>query len=308
MMSTKNFKLEAFPEAISDPALCMLPGLFTSDGGPLEYRFGNEILRITMFEALGCIDLRVLQGLTAIASEPAHRARIHAVTTNERGLQILDELMPDRTTADKDVIITAKFLPYELARVIGKDDSKKSVDAIVKSLTRLYQTTIFWQDLDADGKSVGSPRRSFIISKFNIDKKLSSGQYEIGLNARISLAISRSGSATGKFTRIDMIEVRALRKPAARLIHQRLSGFINAGTTYVQSIKLETLAAYAWGDCSYDSAPGELQRGPSLYRQHRIRIRAAMDQLRGVGWTVVEQPGDKYRIGRPAIGEYPGLL
>lgn len=136
-MNMKKSSVSNFSKAKSDPAICLFPGLFTSQlkGShgkmtTLEYRVGQarckELLRVTMRERLGAIDMRVLQGLTALACKPTHRARINPATTAERGLQVLDGLVPERTAADNEAIITAKFLPYELARVIGKDDSKKA--------------------------------------------------------------------------------------------------------------------------------------------------------------------------------------
>lgn len=244
-----------------------------------------------MFERLGAVDVRVLHGLNALACVPGHTVDVPADPESPRGIELLDSLSPDRTPEDTDPIVTSEFLLHELARVMGLSDSSSSIETIKKSLSRLYEVTLFWSALGEDARPIGAPRRSFIISKFNVSKKLDSGQYEIGLNARISRAIT--GGLSDRYSRIDMHEVRALKGDAALLIHQRLCGFINEEAT--RTVELGTLMGYVWHDCSYESTAGA-----ALYRQHKLQVRKAMDELQSVGWGVTKQEGNKLSICRPA--------
>lgn len=101
-----------------------------------------------------------------------------------------------------------------------------------------------------------------------------------------------------------MNEARALKSDPARLIHQRLSGFIDAGSGHPHPIKAATLAGYVWDTCNYAPSPdADPGRGPALFRQQKLRVRKAMREIQAVGWNIVEQPDGKYKIGRPALKE-----
>lgn len=107
--------------------------------------------------------------------------------------------------------------------------------------------------------------------------------------ANLALNI-REGYAGEKYVRIDMGEVRALRTDAARLIHQRLCGWINPGRT--GRIKIDTLCGYVWPD---QAATQKMQW------KRRYRVRRALRELRAFErpWTVNEYSRGRFEIGRP---------
>lgn len=91
----------------------------------------------------------------------------------------------------------------------------------------------------------------------------------------------------GQHVRISMDEVRALDSETARLLHQRLCGWIDPGKTGKASI--DTLCGYVW--------PSEASG--STMRKRRQRVREALPELVALGWTVTEFAAGKYDITRP---------
>lgn len=85
----------------------------------------------------------------------------------------------------------------------------------------------------------------------------------------------------------SMDEVRALDSETARLLHQRLCGWIDPGKTGKASI--DTLCGYVW--------PSEASG--STMRKRRQRVREALPELVALGWTVTEFAAGKYDITRP---------
>ena len=106
----------------------------------------------------------------------------------------------------------------------------------------------------------------------------------IALNPRITEAILGRRS----YARIDMSEVRALQTDPARLMHQRLSGWIDPGKS--GKAELDTLCAYVWPDATNAEA----------MKKRRQTARKALAELTSVGWTVSEYARSKFEIRRPA--------
>ena len=109
------------------------------------------------------------------------------------------------------------------------------------------------------------------------------GRLYVALNPLIAQAVMGGG----QHVRISMDEVRALDSEAARLLHQRLCGWIDPGKTGKASI--DTLCGYVW--------PSEAS--PSAMRKRRQRVREALPELEALGWSVVEFAAGKYDITRP---------
>ena len=106
----------------------------------------------------------------------------------------------------------------------------------------------------------------------------------------LSRSIIQPGSSFwrgGQHVRISMDEVRALDSETARLLHQRLCGWIDPGKTGKASI--DTLCGYVW--------PSEASG--STMRKRRQRVREALPELVALGWTVTEFAAGKYDITRP---------
>lgn len=105
----------------------------------------------------------------------------------------------------------------------------------------------------------------------------------VALNPLIAQAVMGGG----QHVRISMDEVRALDSETARLLHQRLCGWIDPGKTGKASI--DTLCGYVW--------PSEASG--STMRKRRQRVREALPELVALGWTVTEFAAGKYDITRP---------
>lgn len=110
-----------------------------------------------------------------------------------------------------------------------------------------------------------------------------SGRLYVALNPLIAQAVMGGG----QHVRISMDEVRALGSETARLLHQRLCGWIDPGKTGKAAI--DTLCGYVW--------PSEASA--STMRKRRQRVREALPELEALGWTVAEFAAGKYDITRP---------
>ena len=92
-----------------------------------------------------------------------------------------------------------------------------------------------------------------------------------------------------KHARIEMSEVRALHTSPARLIHQRLCGWINPGKS--GKVEVDTLCGYVWPE----------ETNPEAMKKRRQIARRALKELAALGWTVDEYATDKWEIRRPKL-------
>jgi hypothetical protein len=84
-----------------------------------------------------------------------------------------------------------------------------------------------------------------------------------------------------------MTEVRKLETDPARLMHQRLSGWIDPGKS--GKAEINTLCDYVWPDVANDEA----------MKKRRQAARKALAELVAVGWVVSEYAKGKFEISRP---------
>ena len=85
-----------------------------------------------------------------------------------------------------------------------------------------------------------------------------------------------------------MDEVRALKSDTARLIHQRLCGWIDPGKS--GRVELDTLCDYVWVITSDN---------PNTTKTRRQAARKALEEFSGMGWSITEYNKGKFEIGRP---------
>lgn len=276
----------SFTHARHDPAHCLAPLLFRSlqkgerGNSRLDVVYQNKTDRIEFKapEALGVDDLRVLQGLVALAG-PSKLLLNHA-PKQESGAKVRTELhLIDDAINDEAILVKSSF--RVLAREIGyASDSGKTLQAIRNSIERLWQVSIIVQ--------TGRTRKGFrMLSIYQSQSTdgANDGNLYVALNPRITEAVL----SNRQFTRIDMNEVRKLKTDPARLLHQHLSAVINQGLTH--KFTIETLSGYVW-------ATSEIS---TTIRQRRLKIRQALEELRGVGWSIVEYEKSKYSIRRPSF-------
>ncbi|OGT89289.1 MAG: hypothetical protein A2286_07840 [Gammaproteobacteria bacterium RIFOXYA12_FULL_61_12] len=268
-----------------DPAVCMMPGLFRSFKSGVErpkfnavHDFGDgRRLEFSGPDQLGADDLRVLQGLVSMALK-SHK--IIPPETNdpaEQGARKQLELEHEAHYMDS-VLVKGSFA--DLAREIGQVDLDDT-QPLRKCVERMWKVSVIAEVKTAQGRS----RRGFrLIAGYGSDEKGQAGQLRVGMNPQIAeIMLGRSP----KHTRIDMSEVRALKSDSARLIHQRLCGWVDPGKHSKATI--DTICGYAWAE-----------EDKGAMRMRRTRARKALQELIALGWQAEEYERGKYKITRPA--------
>lgn len=262
-----------------DPAHCLAPGLFRSlkkgerRTGKLDvtYQYGErQRIEFKGPEPLGADDLRVLQGLVAMAG-PSGLVLSPSPKT-ESGQQLRLFLEPKWDAVNQDAMVV-KGSYGSLAKEIGyadTDDSRK----IRECIERLWMVSII---------VINSEKRQGFRLLAEYESNECSGKLFVALNPRIARAIL--GGAP--HARISMHEVRALSSDAARLMHQRLCGWVDPGRC--GRVTLDNLCAYVWPEPA----------NPNTMKQRRQRAKAALMELARLGWKVEEYARGKIEVARP---------
>ena len=272
-----------------DPAHCTIPGMFRAidkhGGRKARVELVHELnadcrIEVKMFEPLGADDLRVLQGLIAMAAYQrgcetgAVKVGPEPTTTTGRKLRSLLELQHDAVDMDA-CLVQCSF--HDFAREIGYANPRNA-EQIKACIERLFLVTFFVQE--------GRRRMGFrLLSR-------SCGTDDRGmtvvLNPRLASAIMG-----GHHVRISMDEVRALEGDAERLIHQRICAWARPGST--ESVGLQKLLSYLW--------PDQSEITPGAARKRRWIVRQAMGALgRLPGWGISpNSAGDMFSVTRPAV-------
>ena len=264
-----------------DPAHCLAPNLFRSlKRGErkkfkldVTYHFGkNESMRFVGTELLGADDMRLLQGIVALGGP--NGLLLTPEPTTEIGQQLRMFLDLDFEAIKQDGLIVCRGLSKLLTEV-GMTDSGDNIKALKASLLRMSNTTIL--------VTKGQQKAAFHLMSHAVNE--ADSKLWIALNPRIA------GAILGRrpYTHIVMAEVRSLQTDPARLMHQRLCGWINPGKS--GCIVLDNLCRYIWHD--------EATNPNTMKTRHRV-ARKALSELVSVGWTVTESVKDKWEIKRPA--------
>lgn len=263
-----------------DPAHCLAPGLFRAlkrgerKHSKLDviYDYGDgKRIEFSGPEPLGADDLRILQGLVAMAGPSGLVLEPEPETPGGQQLRLFLEPKWEAVKADAMVV---KGSYRALAREVGYQEGGDQFRAIRECIERLWKVSIIAQN--------GRKRQGFrLLSEYASDD--AEGRLYVALNPLIAQAVMGGG----QHVRISMDEVRALESEAARLLHQRLCGWIDPGKTGKASI--DTLCGYVW--------PSEAS--PSAMRKRRQRVREALPELEALDWSVVEFAAGKYDITRP---------
>jgi Replication protein C (RepC) len=274
-----------------DPAHCLAPGLFRSlksgDRKKLKldvmYRYGeNEQIEFKGPEPLGVDDLRILQGLIAMAGPKG--VVLTSEPKSEAGKQLRLFLEPKWEAVQQDALVVKgsyRHLAYEIGYT---DIDGGNVFRLIRAcLERLWTVSIIVQ--------IGRRRMGFkLLSEYASDE--ADGKLFIALNPRIAEAIL----GRRPHARIEMGEVRALKTDPARLMHQRLCGWIDPGK--LGRIGLDTICGYVWPDVAQAEA----------MKKRRQSVRKALAELVAVGWTISEYAKGKFEITRPKSSVITPLL
>ncbi len=272
-----NFNLT---HARHDPATCLAPGLFRSlkrgDRKKLKlditYQHGDDSLRFIGFEPLGADDMRLLQGLVALAGP--NGIVLSAEPKTAVGLQLRLLLDPQFDAAEKDVRVVKSTISNLLSET-GIGNCGDNIKGIIASLTRMSNVSVVVLK--------GSRQAVFHLLSYVLDSE--DGKLLVALNPRVTQAVLGDRS----FTCISMGEVRSISSDPARLIHQRLCGWISPGKS--GKAEIDTLCCYVWPDTANDEA----------MKKRRQTARKAIVELVTIGWTASEYAKGKWEIGRPDI-------
>lgn len=266
-----------------DPMHCLAPGLFRSlkrgDRKKLKldvtYTFGDDIrARFIGFEPLGADDMRLLQGLVALAGPRGVILTANPAATMPRQLRLA--LSPTDAAADSDGLVVRHHITRLLAE-IGMYDSGENIRTVKASLVRMSNVTVIIDN--------GLHRVSFHLMSHAFDA------YDGTLFACLNPQIAEAVLGHRPHSRIDLAEVRGLGCDPARLIHQRLCGWIDPGKH--GRVELDTLCGYIWPDAANAEA----------MKKRRQAARKAVAELAGIGWHVEEYSKGKWKIHRPKSRE-----
>lgn len=272
-----------------DRAHCLAPGLFKSFKRgerkklklDITYSYNeNTSLRFMGFEPLGADDMRLLQGIIAVAGTAPATVDLFD-PKGDAGKQ-LTLLLEPKKAAVMEKAGAIKTSLYRLMKEIGyKTDGGGKREEVLESFLRLSNVTV----------QVRSDQKEWIIHLLSYYQDEVTGQLVIAVNHRITKAIMGDGA----YTHIDMREVRALHSDPGRILHQRLCATVDPGKQL--TIGIDKLIGYVWPE----SVTG------STLRTRRQTIREAIAELTATGGWLFQPTETGYLISRRQIG-YPALL
>lgn len=259
----------------------MAPGLFRGlrrgERGKMKldfvYLHGEVQVRFVGFEPLGADDLRFLQGLVALAG-PTRDNLLTPSPTAEIPRKLRLGLETTGYVAQMNAVLVSDTA-CRLLTEVGLTDGGDNIRNFHASLARLGNVTVI---LSRDGDTASSHLLSYCL-----DGK--SGRFYVALNPRLASAMIGR-----RHTRIEMSEVRRIKSEAARLVHQRLCGFVGPGKSH--RVGLDALCAFVW----------PTNGSAANHRQRRSRVRKALAEIGGLGWGVDEYCAGKFLFRRPPSG------
>ena len=223
-----------------DRSHCLAQGLFRSlrrgerkkEKLDVSYSHGREQIRFIGFEPLGADDLRLLQGIVALAG-PA------GVTLSPApSAEVPKELRQLLETKQNAMEMNALMVSGNVGRLLaetGMSDGGKNIEILKASLVRLSNVTVI--------ASRGDQVASFRLLSFGFDG--GTGQLHLGLNPRLADAVI----GNRPYARIDMREVRSLKSDAVP--H---AGTDNSKSALVSSRNTSTWSFFTVGKSSRNSS------------------------------------------------------
>lgn len=280
------------------PALCLASGLFVSKAKAPRAASGAPVILATQIMGdlsyvftgiapLGSDDLRVMQAVHLLASQPANTLEIDTTTPRTPLAQTLvAALNPVISTGEP---VSAKMLTGSVAALAEAGGYAQTAggsrEGVSGSLTRLAAIRVAClrdnqevsvcqllalADLDPEADGFGAPTDTLAIA----------------LAPSLSTPLLVSGG--GRYVHLEQSDILTLGEDAehgarTRLLHLRLCGYIDPGKT--KAVSAATLAEYAFGQPA----------SKDTLRRQLGDIRKSMPLLGRLGWTVT---ADTRRGGR----------
>jgi hypothetical protein len=275
-------------QARHDPAHCLAPGLFQSfkrgDRKHLKldvtYDFNEDTsLRFRGYEPLGADDLRLLQGILALAGTTKTTIPL-AQPESKAAKQLVLFLEPKDNAVHEHAVALRTTIQRLMAEIGYKTDGGEARKDVIESLDRLSNVTMRVVQNTKSG--------SIHLLSYFMDE--ATGDLVVAVNHRLTQAIMGDHA----YTHIDMREVRALSSDAARILHQRLSAIVSPGKQ--RPFNLATLISYVW----------PLPATGSTLRMRRSTLRAAISEIEKTGgWLFTLTKSGAYQVGRRSVGYEP---
>jgi hypothetical protein len=172
----------------------------------------------------------------------------------------------------KDVIIIKTHI-RKLLTEMNITTGGKNFQNIRTRLKRLASITI-WVDNEKE-------EAAYYLLNYKFDKE--SEMLHIELNNTITNTIIQNTN----YTLIELDEIRQLKTAPARLVHQRLCGWINFGKN--STVGMDTLCDYIW------TTPALTHN----IKKHRKQvIKKTIEELKSIGWKIWEAEPGQYNIFR----------
>jgi len=215
--------------------------------------------------------MRILQGLVALAGLKGLILTPEPRSDMTRQLRLFME--PKFDAEGKDGLVVRERMTKLLAE-IGYVDSGENIKTLKASLLRMSNVTVL--------VTKNTRQASFHLLSYDFDE--ADGHLFVALNPRIAEAVLGRRS----HSRIELAEVRQFATDPARLMHQRLCGWIDPGKS--RKVQLGTLCSYVWPEPTVNA---------NTMKTRRTAIRKALAELSAVGWAVNEYAKVKFEISRP---------
>lgn len=260
---------------------CLAKGLFRSlrkgeRAQPLDIQLDIEgaSIRFQSPESLGVDEMRVLQAVVGRATRNGG-LELDPHPISPRGVVLKERL--DRlgwTFFDSTLLLeSSQRVLSNLAGYSKKTADKKHIRTSLDRLSQVWMTV-----------RQGDKEQRFQILHWQ-KPETASRKMTIILNP-----ITANAVWGGQYTYLSLSEIRRLRTDAARLIHQRLCGYINVGKS--RRVGVAKLLSYVWPEAtsSVDN------------QRRRLRhMRLSLEEIAQLGWKVVCIDNDVYTFRRPAF-------
>lgn len=277
-----------------DPVLCLAPGLFRTikhgerKTGKLDiaYDYGSLHIEFSCPEPLGVDDLKVLQGLVALAGVERDTLNLSSPET-EIGRKLVAGLNPADESRDETAVVVRDSLS-RIAQAAGyaKPRGGSAIHKVRDAIERLWKVSILVGPKDGD-------RRGYrLVSSYRSRKD--TGAVYVALNPGIAAAII----GAQRYVSINLREARQLKSDAARLLHQRLCAVVDLGRVF--SVGIEKLVSYVWTEGASNDG---------VRRKYAWRIRRALGEIDTLeGWAIREARKGLYQIQRMPARALPAQL
>lgn len=229
-------------------------------------------LRFVCFEPLAVPELRLLQGLVALAGKDGSILKDKSPSLLGQQLRTLLAL---QQAAETDRLLFVKGTLNALIKEVGYTDGNAVRKEAKESLRRLANVTVF--------VTYGEKEASFHLLSYAFDAN--DGALAVALNPRLTEAIL----GTNPFAHIDLHDVRSLSSDPARLLHHRFCGWLRHEEA--NCVSLDVLCSYVWNS----------EAKPEAMKKRRQIIRKALAELASLRWEISEYSKAKFRICRPRL-------